>query len=189
MTDGERIAASLRAAVEEGLAFFRGVSEDWTARRPSSDAWCAREVIGHLIDSACNNHRRFIINQDADRLIVDPYEQAAWVARQRYAETPASELVATWAAYNRQLVRVIEAMPDVVLNRGRGPAPAIASPTSRCPEERPSPCGTWSRTTSATSATISRRSVPSSRRALRGPAGLTAPAARLIDPDRTATAR
>ena len=122
MTDGERIAASLRAAVEEGLAFFRGVSEDWTARRPSPDAWCAREVIGHLIDSACNNHRRFIINQDADRLIVDPYEQTAWVARQRYAETPASELVATWAAYNRQLVRVIEAMPDVVLNRSRGPA-------------------------------------------------------------------
>jgi hypothetical protein len=91
-------------------------------RWPSPDAWCAREVIGHLIDSACNNHRRFIINQDADRLIVEPSEQAAWVARQRYAETPASELVATWAAYNRQLVRVIEAMPDVVLSRGRGPA-------------------------------------------------------------------
>ena len=122
MTDGERIAASLRAAVDEGLALFRGISEDRAARRPSPDAWCAREVIGHLIDSACNNHRRFIINQDADRLIADPYEQEAWVARQRYAETPASELVATWAAYNRQLARVIEAMPDVVLNRGRGPA-------------------------------------------------------------------
>lgn len=121
MRDGERIAASLRAAVDEGLALFRGVTEERTARRPAPDAWCAREVIGHLIDSACNNHRRFIINQDADRLTVDRYEQDAWVSRQRYAQTPASELVPTWAAYNRHLARVIEAIPDTVMNRGRGP--------------------------------------------------------------------
>jgi hypothetical protein len=121
MTDGERIAASLRAAIDEGLSLFHGVSEERTARRPAADKWCAREVVGHLIDSACNNHRRFIINQDADRLIVDPYQQEAWVVRQRYAQTPASELVQTWSAYNRHLARVIEAIPDAVLNSRRGP--------------------------------------------------------------------
>lgn len=52
---------------------------------------------------------------------MDPYEQDAWVARQRYATTPASELVPTWAAYNRHIARVIEAMPDAILNRSRGP--------------------------------------------------------------------
>ena len=121
MSDGARIAASLRAAIDEGIAIFHGVREDQTARRPAADAWCAREVIGHLIDSACNNHRRFIINQDADRLIVDPYDQTAWVARSHYAQTPSSALVPTWAAYNAQVARVIEAMPDAVLNRARGP--------------------------------------------------------------------
>ena len=121
MSDGERIAASLRAAIDEGTALFRGVSEDQTARRQAADAWCAREVVGHLIDSACNNHRRFIINQDAERLIVDPYDQRVWVARQRYAQTPASVLVPMLAAYNVHIARVIEAMPDAVLNRSRGP--------------------------------------------------------------------
>lgn len=121
MTEGERIGASLRAGIEEGLVLFHGVREELTARRPEANAWCAREVIGHLIDSACNNYRRFIINQDTDHLIVDPYEQGTWVARGRYAETPASELVPTWAAYNRQIARVIEAMPDTVLTSSRGP--------------------------------------------------------------------
>jgi hypothetical protein len=71
MSNGAHIAASLRGAVDEGVALFGGVSEDRTARRPDAGAWSAREVIGHLIDSACNNHRRFVINQDTDRLIVE----------------------------------------------------------------------------------------------------------------------
>ena len=121
MNDGSGIAARLRAAIDEGVALFEGVSEERTAWRPAPHRWCAREVIGHLIDSACNNHRRFVVNQGADRLLVDPYRQEAWVARQRYADTPATELVTTWAAYNRHIARVIEHMSDEMLNQGRGP--------------------------------------------------------------------
>ena len=130
---GERIARSLRAAIDEGVGLFRGVSEERTAKRPAPDEWCAREVIGHLIDSACNNHRRFIINQDADRLIVDLYQQNVWVARQQYAERAAAELVPMWAAYNRHIARVIEAMPDEVLTRGRGPIGQFSFPYSGMP--------------------------------------------------------
>ena len=121
MPEAQRIAASLRAAIDEGAALFAGVSEAQTALRPAPGTWSAREVIGHLIDSACNNHRRFIVNQQAERLIVGPYEQEAWVARQGYAETPASELLVLWTAYNRHLARVIERMPDAVLHDARGP--------------------------------------------------------------------
>ena len=121
MSSGPRIAADLRAAIDEGVDLFTGAGEDRTARRPANGKWSAREVIGHLIDSACNNHRRFINNQDGDRLVIDPYEQNAWVTRNRYADTPATELVPMWAAYNRQIARVLEAVPDAVLNRARGP--------------------------------------------------------------------
>jgi hypothetical protein len=121
VSEGKRIAADLRAAIDEGAALFAGASEERTARQPAPDKWSAREVIGHLIDSACNNHRRFIVNQEAQRLAVDPYEQETWVARQGYAETPASELVALWTSYNRHLARVIERIPDAVLHDARGP--------------------------------------------------------------------
>jgi hypothetical protein len=122
MSTGPAIAADLRAAIDEGVALFTGATEERTARRPAADKWSAREVIGHLIDSACNNHRRFIINQgDGDRLLIDPYEQNAWVARNQYAGTPAADLVPMWATYNRHIARVLEAIPDAVLNRPRGP--------------------------------------------------------------------
>src|SRR5687768_18390551 len=122
MSSGAAIAADLRAAVDDGVALFGGAAEERTARRPADGKWSAREVIGHLIDSACNNHRRFIVNQDdGDRLVIDSYEQNAWVTRNRYAETAASDLLPMWAAYNRHIARVLEAIPDAVLNRSRGP--------------------------------------------------------------------
>jgi hypothetical protein len=114
------IAARLRAAMDEGAGLFAGVSEEKTAWRPSAGAWCAREVIGHLIDSACNNQRRFIINQNAERLSIDPYDQDRWVSLSHYADTPASVLVPAWRAYNDQIARVIERIPDEVLTRRRG---------------------------------------------------------------------
>lgn len=122
MSSGPAIAADLRAAIEEGAALFAGAGEDVTARRPAPGKWSAREVIGHLIDSACNNQRRFIINQgNVERLIVDPYEQNEWVERSGYADTAGAELVATWIAYNRHIARVLEAIPDAALNRPLGP--------------------------------------------------------------------
>ena len=137
MADAERIATALRAAVDEGVAMFRAVPEEQTTERPSPDAWCAREVIGHLIDSACNNQRRFVLNQDAARLSVESYDQDVWVARQRYADAPASELVATWASANRNLARVIEGLPDEVLNRGRGPMGTFSFPFANLPSSDP----------------------------------------------------
>jgi hypothetical protein len=120
VSQGARLAARLRAAIDEGAALFDGVGEEKTAWRPIPGQWCAREVIGHLIDSACNNQRRFIINQDAERLAIDPYDQNRWVSLSHYADTPASVLVPAWRAYNDQIARVIERIPDEALIRRRG---------------------------------------------------------------------
>jgi hypothetical protein len=125
MRNGHQIADDLRSAVDEGVRLLDGVPEALTAQRPAAGDWCAREVIGHLIDSACNNHRRFIINQTRETLAVDPYDQNEWTARQRYAERSAADLVMLWAAYNRHLATVIEAIADDVLQRPRGPAAGL----------------------------------------------------------------
>jgi hypothetical protein len=120
-------------AVREGTALFTSASEQQTTYRPAPDRWSARQIIGHLIDSACNNHRRFVINQGIDSLAIDGYEQDQWVARQRYHETPASELVALWVAYNNQIARVIEAIPPQELTRSRGPAGSRRFPYTTLP--------------------------------------------------------
>ena len=114
MTPAE-IAAQLHAAVDEGLRLFGGVDDARTAVRPSGHGWCAREVIGHLIDSACNNHRRFVLGQSRDFRKFDGYDGDEWVERQRYHQVPWRDLVALWSAYNRQLAHVIACAPAETL--------------------------------------------------------------------------
>ena len=116
------IAADLHAAIDAGLAMFRQIDETRTAERPAAGGWCAREILGHLVDSACNNHRRFIVGQSAGALAFDGYDGDAWVARQRYAEIPFRDIVALWSAYNRHLAHVIGCTPEAALaHRGASP--------------------------------------------------------------------
>lgn len=111
-----QISAQLHAAIDEGLQFFAGVDETRTTKRPNPTKWCAREVLGHLIDSACNNHRRFVLGQSADLRTFDGYQQNEWVNRQHYDQVPWRDLVALWTSYNRHLAHVIGCAPSETLS-------------------------------------------------------------------------
>jgi hypothetical protein len=116
------IAADLHTAVDAGLEMFQRVDETRTSAPPAPGKWCAREILGHLVDSACNNHRRFIVGQDPGPVVFAGYEQDAWVMRQRYAAQPFRDIVALWGAYNRHLAHVIASVPPELLgNTGRAP--------------------------------------------------------------------
>ena len=107
----QEAAAELHSAIDEALQLFLRVDDASTAVRPQPGKWCAREVLGHLIDSACNNHRRFIVGQSRDTTSFEGYKQDEWVSRQRYHEVPWHELVALWSAYNRHLAHVMSSTP------------------------------------------------------------------------------
>jgi hypothetical protein len=105
------LAADLHAALAEGLVAFVGIDEELSRVRLKPDGWCAREIVGHLIDSACNNHRRWIVGQTPGLATFDGYDQNVWVSRQQYAEESWADVVALWAAYNRHLRHVISRTP------------------------------------------------------------------------------
>src|SRR5688572_33079531 len=109
------IAAALNDAVDEGLRLFGKAGDAETLARPAPDQWNAREVLGHLIDSACNNHRRFVLGQSADIEKFDGYDGEQWVARQRPGEESWQDLVTLWSAYNRHLAHVIACAPPETL--------------------------------------------------------------------------
>ena len=109
--DPAAIAADLHSALAEGLALFAGIDEALSRERPKADGWCAREVVGHLIDSACNNHRRWIIGQTPGLAKFDGYDGDVWVTRQRYVDESWADIVSLWAAYNRHLRHVIARTP------------------------------------------------------------------------------
>ena len=101
------IASQLESAVQAARSWLFGLDEAAVRQRPQADGWSIAEVIGHLIDSACNNHQRFIRAQDDGDLVFPKYEQRAWVERAGYANADWQPLVELWYLYNMQLARII----------------------------------------------------------------------------------
>ena len=85
--------------------------------RAAPGRWSPIEIIGHLIDSASNNHQRFVRVPDQNDLVFPGYAQDDWVARQQYQSAPWEEIVTLWQLYNRQLARVMAAVPHDVRMR------------------------------------------------------------------------
>jgi hypothetical protein len=105
--DAPAHARRLADAVDRAAPALLRIDADASSARPAPGKWSPREIIGHLIDSASNNHQRFIRMSARDDLVVDGYEQDRWVASQRYQESPWRELVVLWLTYNRHLARVM----------------------------------------------------------------------------------
>ena len=104
----------LVSAVRGAAARLRTVAEADAARRPAPGKWSAKEIIGHLIDSASNNHQRFVRARWQEDLVFTGYDQDAWVEAQQYQVAPWSDLLDLWLAYNLHLARAMETVPDAV---------------------------------------------------------------------------
>jgi DinB superfamily len=110
----------LRTTVVQAAASLAAMSDEAAGCRPGPGRWSPKEIIGHLIDSAANNHQRFVRAQFQDDLVFAGYAQDAWVAVQRYQDATWQELLTLWRAYNLHIARLIEVMPvDVRLRERR----------------------------------------------------------------------
>jgi hypothetical protein len=107
----DRLAALLQTTPQR-LAEY----SDSLAAEKRDVKWSKKEILGHLIDSASNNHQRFVRAQLAPHLDFPRYTQEEWVACQRYAEQPWADLVNLWLLYNRHLVHVMRAAPAACLD-------------------------------------------------------------------------
>jgi hypothetical protein len=115
------VGADLRRTVEHAAEALLRLTEEEAARRPAPGKWSPKEVVGHLIDSASNNHERFVRAQLQDDLVFPGYDQDAWVRVQRYQDAPWPLLVALWRDFNRHLAHVVEAAPEAERRRPRRP--------------------------------------------------------------------
>jgi len=107
-------ADRLAAVVERVTPRLRDLSDAAASAPRAAGKWSPKEIIGHLIDSASNNHGRFVRAQFSDDLVFPGYEQEKWVAAQRYADAPWEELIALWRGFNLHLARVMANAPDDV---------------------------------------------------------------------------
>ena len=110
MTVGDT-ANELRAFVSEFARELAHADARKAAGRPRAEAWSPKEVLGHLIDSASNNHQRFVRAQETDALTLPGYEQTHWVRSQGYHDAEWTHLVALWTHFNLHLADVIARIP------------------------------------------------------------------------------
>ncbi len=106
------VAGELLGVVDASSASLRLLSDAEASVRPAAGGWSRKEILGHLIDSAANNHHRFVRAQETEEFTFPGYEQEHWVSSQGYNERPWPELVELWRLYNRHLAHVISRIPE-----------------------------------------------------------------------------
>lgn len=106
---------TLAEVVAQHGPYLASLTEEQASRKPAPDVWCAKEILGHLIDSGVNNHARFVRASGEDGLSLPGYDQNAWVSRGGYAARPWADVLALWTAYQTQLAHVIASLPPASL--------------------------------------------------------------------------
>lgn len=105
----ESVSKDLLSAVASADR-LRQIDESAASAPRAPGKWSRKQVLGHLVDSAANNHQRFVRLQLGSRIDLPGYDGDAWVRVQRYQDRPWLEIVQLWQAYNTQLAAVIRAV-------------------------------------------------------------------------------
>ena len=119
------IATDLGRTVAQAKPMLSKLTNADTSLRPSPKKWSKKEILGHLLDSASNNHQRFVRAALQGELTFPGYEQDKLVDLQKFNEIDWSFLVDHWASYNRFLAHVLTALPAkaaaITCNIGNNP--------------------------------------------------------------------
>ena len=110
----ESVANDLQSALKIADR-LREIKDAQASVRPAPGKWSPKEILGHLIDSAANNHQRFIRLQLASRIDLPGYDGDEWVRVQRYQDRSWLEIIDLWRLYNTQLAAVIRSVDSKAL--------------------------------------------------------------------------
>jgi hypothetical protein len=101
-------AEDLRRTIADVWPLLQKIADDEAAARPAAGQWSKKEILGHLIDSACNNQQKFVRTISAAHVDFAGYRQNQWIEAQQYNAAGWADLIDLWRAYNLHLARVIE---------------------------------------------------------------------------------
>src|ERR1035438_838733 len=105
------LSERLRRLVEAAEPRLRNISEMESSKPILPGGWSRKQVMGHLIDSASNNHQRFVRAALQPSLDFPAYDQDGWVRVQAFQHADWESLISLWVAYNRHLAYVMEHLP------------------------------------------------------------------------------
>jgi hypothetical protein len=105
-----------KQTIEAASVQLGQISESESARPRAEGKWSAKQELGHLIDSAANNHARFVLAQLKNDLVFPGYDQEGWVKSNHYQEASWPQIVELWRAYNLHLHHLMSHADQSKLN-------------------------------------------------------------------------
>lgn len=102
-----KLANELRIIVNQHIELMQTMTEEGSCSPLAETKWSRKQVLGHLIDSAVNNHQRFIRVQLREHTELPGYQQEDWVRLNGYQEESWSELIELWRSINVHLAHVL----------------------------------------------------------------------------------
>jgi len=113
----KEVIQDFRKTIETASDRLLKISEKQSAQYPAPNKWSPKQIIGHLVDSAANNHQRFVRAQFKDDLVFVGYDQEEWVDIQNYQQESWPELVQLWKSFNLHIAHLVENIPEQKLKQ------------------------------------------------------------------------
>lgn len=105
-----KLAETLENLLELHVPALYSADPERMQQRRLPGKWSKKEILGHLVDSAQNNIRRFIVAQYEDSPLI-VYNQDKWVVYNGYQDWPLKNIIDLWNLLNRQIVDIWKKMP------------------------------------------------------------------------------
>ena len=112
-----RTLTQLQTLIDTVPARLEKIPSGQVERKPDPAQWSPKEELGHLLDSAANNHQRIVRAQLEDQPAMPGYDGDRWVELHAYQARDWRELVGLWKALNRQLLTAARAVPNSAWSR------------------------------------------------------------------------
>lgn len=87
------------------------ISEDEFTKKQTPSKWSKKEIIGHLIDSATNNHHRFVRAQFEHNPEIH-YNQNQWNTFSYHQNINGQQIISFWTLYNKHIIEIIKRIPE-----------------------------------------------------------------------------
>ena len=112
----QKIASLLETLIDQHTPALHAIPPGKMEYKPSPAKWSKKEIIGHMVDSAQNNIRRFVVAQYEDTPQV-LYNQDQWVAISNYQHYKTADLITLWQLLNKHIAVILKNTPPEMAQR------------------------------------------------------------------------
>jgi hypothetical protein len=109
-------AIELQTLIDQHRSKLRALPENKMNIKSDPSKWSKKEILGHLVDSAQNNIRRFVVAQYEDNPKI-VYNQDKWVAIADYQHYELDDLKKLWYLLNNHLCTILRSLPAGIEKR------------------------------------------------------------------------